>query len=924
MLSELETQFEFSNSNKIKLIERLGVKTKKLCLFDGHSLKFADSDDIDISNRIALPFFNSFGDRSSFGFFDINKQPEFYPSYQPNDIALNFKNTAETVFLTNNIAYFIAMYDADIQCAYHPHISRTTELQVVKKQITQAIPTLKFIGFNDVCVVGQLSQKDEIVEILKNKNVNLKCTIEFLDPALPPIENIEILNQAVSVEIDNSIDTNKTDYSVNELRFVSGKIDLALPCDRYEYACKVFTYAMQHEKAVPAFKSLKNIYDIVNDQNLISGQTLNAIFKRVQNIVDHRKKVALQAVKVDSWGKHKVTTVDSLEQAVIDHKINIVTAPTASGKTKHVIKPFCEETKINDNKFMAVAPLVSLISELSDKLDIEMYSDVKHESDTFSTNAMAVCLPSIKTYKLRSFVDSVSHIAIDEISQNLRFTSSKECKVKGADAESIYFELKKLVSECDKVVVADASIDNKTLKFFEQALPDTVFNVIQQKPKDTGRQCFFYEEMGDLIYKVLSEVTINNGNVWLAIESADRSASVGAYFEQQGLNVLVINSKNKGNKKQREFLSKPEKYSRDYQVVIASPVISSGISIEHRDNPHFTLIAGIASGHRICPTDFMQMLARVRYVPDYHVCLLGNNERDNKITEQSFLMGYRLSAQLDGGNIVQNEYSEFKATCEAESIRYRADFANGFYWVMEYFKFKIIHMHDSNAFDFMKQEIKDIAKIRNAQELEFLMTAPPITNDEAEKLEMADRTEIESLQLKAHISRKVLGYPWDHALSELDIEMAQNVRRIIRFSRYKGVTTKKDETAKNIALRTYDNAQVAAYRMIFDADDISELRITENVASEIIQRVVDNRFLLAGLRIVPQKYGRWDEVKSTLELKPFPVTKKPTRALNEIFEMMGLKTANRTTTGGKKFWQITPESFALMNHYSELQHVGFV
>ena len=112
--------------------------------------------------------------------------------------------------------------------------------------------------------------------------------------------------------------------------------------------------------------------------------------------------------------------------------------------------------------------------------------------------------------------------------------------------------------------------------------------------------------------------------------------------------------------------------------------------------------------------------------------------------------------------------------------------------------------------------------------------------------------------------------------------------------------------------------------MVFGDTDISELRINEDIASEIIKRVVDNRFLLAGLRLVPQKYGRWDEVKSTLELKPYPVTKKPTRALNEIFEMMGLTTARRTTTGGSKFLQITPDSWQRMSHYSKLQHDSFV
>ena len=58
MLSELETQFSFENSNKVKLIEHLGIKSDQLCLFDGHVLKFDDDKEVDISNRIALTLFN--------------------------------------------------------------------------------------------------------------------------------------------------------------------------------------------------------------------------------------------------------------------------------------------------------------------------------------------------------------------------------------------------------------------------------------------------------------------------------------------------------------------------------------------------------------------------------------------------------------------------------------------------------------------------------------------------------------------------------------------------------------------------------------------------------------------------------------------------------------------------------------------------
>lgn len=58
MLAELETQFSFTNSNEIPIIQSMGISSNQLCLFDGHTLNGSDGTTIDISNRIAIAMFN--------------------------------------------------------------------------------------------------------------------------------------------------------------------------------------------------------------------------------------------------------------------------------------------------------------------------------------------------------------------------------------------------------------------------------------------------------------------------------------------------------------------------------------------------------------------------------------------------------------------------------------------------------------------------------------------------------------------------------------------------------------------------------------------------------------------------------------------------------------------------------------------------
>ena len=151
-------------------------------------------------------------------------------------------------------------------------------------------------------------------------------------------------------------------------------------------------------------------------------------------------------------------------------------------------------------------------------------------------------------------------------------------------------------------------------------------------------------------------------------------------------------------------------------MIIASPAISSGVSVEHEGSPHFTMIAGMASGHSICFSDFAQMLGRVRYVPHYHVCLQANNKRYEHVNASSILLGLRQAAMLEGSTIKENEYSKFKAHIEATEEMYRADFANGFVWFLEYYCFEMVQGLVANVDYTLSEKMKELSKDKTETE----------------------------------------------------------------------------------------------------------------------------------------------------------------------------------------------------------------
>lgn len=82
------------------------------------------------------------------------------------------------------------------------------------------------------------------------------------------------------------------------------------------------------------------------------------------------------------------------------------------------------------------------------------------------------------------------------------------------------------------------------------------------------------------------------------------------------INCIALNKNSHSKADEKAFLADPHAESLKYDVVIANSVISSGVSVEH---DHFDYVAGFASGQSVQPTDFYQMIGRVRYIKEFHL-----------------------------------------------------------------------------------------------------------------------------------------------------------------------------------------------------------------------------------------------------------------------------------------------------------------
>lgn len=530
------------------------------------------------------------------------------------------------------------------------------------------------------------------------------------------------------------------------------------------------------------------------------------------------------------------------------------------------------------------------------------------------------------------------YLFVDEISQVLRFLSAKDqCRTSHATNEGVYDRLREMVAQAKCVIVADAGCDARTLEFLESCRPGEQFRIIEMRQRRDGIEATYHtggNAPAAVVGDCLTELA-GGGRVWIATESSRRAKSLGAFFEKQGYRALAINANNKGNREQAAFLANPESESRKYDVVIASPVIGSGLSIEHRDvGEWFTLGAFIGGGHRLTPADAAQALRRVRYLRRFSLGLMPNSQVGKQASE-GILRALEEAAALEGRPAFPNAFTGLVAQITADEANARADFAAGLLWQLERAGWTL--RHGEGADEAVAAALTELKLAQADAHRAALLAAPVIDDADARRLEATpDRTELQNVTLEAWRIRTSLGVDVldDAALDFWDDGAA--VRRLDRFSAWQGIVGAYDDSKDNLANRSFRRAMAKAYAKLLHGIDLAADRITDALADVVLDRMIDQRLLLARLGVVPKTYGVWMENREG-DLLAFKRPKQARQEMAELIARMGLKWKRRegaaTPTpahiplkdipqgGGKsqrpRFYQVTPESIAEMQMWAD-------
>ncbi|WP_055077441.1 plasmid replication protein, CyRepA1 family [Pseudanabaena sp. 'Roaring Creek'] len=296
-------------------------------------------------------------------------------------------------------------------------------------------------------------------------------------------------------------------------------------------------------------------------------------------------------------------------------KTGIVALQSAkgTGKTKAIAAIVA-----GTDKLALLGHRVSLVRNLCKVMNADFKGDLDMADGQFITDSaysarVGACVDSLLAFDPRQFVDC--DLVIDEVEQVLRHLISGSTCNKDGKRSALLARLHILVKVARRVIVADADLSDISLNYLQALRGDgaDVF-LIKNEFQPEGYPARFIVANNDvpIIQELLADVTRGN-RVFVATDSKSSSKAIAKLVEKirairPKIRVLLFNSDTSGGRHETDFMSNINKRVFNYDVIIATPSMSTGVSIEVK---RFHKVYGLFYG-TVTDADASQALSRVR------------------------------------------------------------------------------------------------------------------------------------------------------------------------------------------------------------------------------------------------------------------------------------------------------------------------
>ena len=342
--------------------------------------------------------------------------------------------------------------------------------------------------------------------------------------------------------------------------------------------------------------------------------------------------VSLETWKANSWRSltykpQQVVNCPYLSDVMIPNDVKLVGLKSAkgTGKTKLLEKVVAEAQK-KQQKVLVIGHRVQLVRALCLRFGLPYVTEARKNNDL--ELGYGLCIDSLHPLSQAQFnpdewLDSI--VIIDEVEQvlwhGLNSTTCKERRVEILQCLKVVMQ--NVLSDRGQVYVADADLSDIALDYLITLASIDIqpYIISNDWQRDGDAAWDVYSYTGKTPKKLVKnlETHIREGGKPLVCLSAQKLSSkwgtqnLEAYFRQQfpNLKILRLDSESLADPSSNAYncITNLDRVLRNYDIVLASPCLETGISIELQN--HFTSVWAIAQGVQ-SDNAVRQTLARLR------------------------------------------------------------------------------------------------------------------------------------------------------------------------------------------------------------------------------------------------------------------------------------------------------------------------
>ncbi len=305
-----------------------------------------------------------------------------------------------------------------------------------------------------------------------------------------------------------------------------------------------------------------------------------------------------------------------------DRGITVIRSPKGTGKTE-LLSKLTQQEAAHDRNVVLLGHRIFLLKNLAARAGLHHYQDGEHGMMTARHATTLDSLTWIDPEK-----DEPYHtIIIDESEQVLQHLLAKTLKEIGV----VFRNLQWLFKHAKRIICLDADLTSDlTIEIIQELRgdkdADNVLGVINDYKigidETTGKSTVtkMYDKRFHLLADALTAVD-EGKNVFITCNNKHFATTVDAIVREMGKTALLVTADTNDSEEARTFIEDPTEECKKYQVVVASPTLSTGVSI---DGTHFDKVCGFFGINPGTYQDADQALSRVRNCGDVSVWVQGH------------------------------------------------------------------------------------------------------------------------------------------------------------------------------------------------------------------------------------------------------------------------------------------------------------